>query len=282
MRWGWLVVLCACNQILDLHETSGPGGPDAAYACRTDRPLRFAATLQQLPSPDCAEYSEAATADAAVATCQGAAGVTEIWTGTRDGALMPLRGITTSFRYQPNYTPRLASDATRLYVRIDTVDINFMPIATRYDEYRNGGTGWTLVGTLGLANQLDDWLSNIARDPTDRDRVVLLRANTLQEWSYDGATWTPDHMYAAGAISPPTLRSVMFAANGLHILVIAVGADGVPQVLWGKRDSVSEPFGTLAEVPDLPVPDDNTVFMSNDCGRAYFSGLGATFYTHQL
>ena len=283
MRSGLLVLLCACNQVLDLRPTTTVGPPDAPFECRGDQPPKFSTTLRQVGSQDCEEYNEAATADVAVANCR-LEGFPQIAIGKREGPFTTAIGIDYPVTIGDSrvYAPRVSPDANRLYTRVDITG-DFTTPETRFDQYRRDGDTWTLIGVLPFANEYNDWISNLSRDPDGRERMVLLRQNTLQEYTYDGAAWTAGHMYSAGTIvGVPYVRSVMIAPDGLHLTVTAGQGQFEPaDVYWGKRASVNEPFGRLTPAPDLPVPFDSTVFMTSNCGRAYFSGLQSLFYAQQ-
>lgn len=288
MRWGIaLLLLCACNEVFGLRETVVVGGtPDAPFACPLDKPPQYAAQLRQVVTQECSDYTTVADpgVDLAVATCAAPINDRKVSTGTRDSMLTPVQGIVydcVALECQ-YYTPRLSPDGTRLYVRVDGRD-DIRPVSTWFDEYHPSGAGWNRVGRLSFANRINDWISNIARDPSGGERVVLLRADVLEEWTYDGVTWTGSHMYPSGSISPPYIRSVMLSPDSLHITVLATDDIVVaPVVLWGRRDNVGQLFGALSPIPELPVPSDYTVYTSADCGRAYFSGLETIFYAQQL
>jgi hypothetical protein len=76
--------------------------------------------------------------------------------------------------------------------------------------------------------------------------------------------------------TPPNL-----SADGLRMVFRAYESTGNTfAVFYADRESIDARFG-MAQ-PVAGVPDVSDPFMSDDCARIYFSGLGSLLYVDQL
>lgn len=279
-----LLLAAGCNPYFGIDRTRLADGnePDAPFACPTDRPLRFSTLLHIAYPQRCQEFSLAAASDLGVAVCTENF-VNRVFEASGSNPLTESAGIDyTPVSYSEIFhAPRLSPDANELYVRVDDYDLDGLQVlTTRYDSYARSGGGWTATGTLAFANQADDALSNIALQPDASARALLLRRSGLTEWVKRDGTWGLDRTYPM-TFAPLLFFSPMLSRDGLQL--IAIGGPSYSQlaVLWASHPSVDAAFTTLSSLPDLPVPEDRTIYLTDNCGRAYFTGLESVFYAQQ-
>jgi hypothetical protein len=79
------------------------------------------------------------------------------------------------------------------------------------------------------------------------------------------------------------LNDVSLSPDGLRLVAsgITIGpGSGVAAIVYAARASVNDPFSGAAPLEGTPSAG-QTPFMTEDCGRLYFSGLGSVFYISQ-
>jgi hypothetical protein len=67
--------------------------------------------------------------------------------------------------------------------------------------------------------------------------------------------------------------------DGLRVVYQAYPAGGMRSVVYADRERVDDPFQLVAPLENVPIASD--LFMTADCGRIYFAGLGAISYVER-
>ncbi|MDB4958240.1 MAG: hypothetical protein JWO36_5809 [Myxococcales bacterium] len=108
---------------------------------------------------------------------------------------------------------------------------------------------------------------------------VLAWTNTgLHEIVADGAGgWTdiPHAFSELGVTSANTFGSEL-SPDGLRLVLVAAPAGGGTRMLYADRPSPGAPFSKVQPIEDLQYLANG--FMTEDCGRVYFTTLSSVFY----
>ncbi len=282
MKWVVLLLVCGCNQVFGLNETTAidalspeslPPPPPPPECPAIGVVPAFRSRTTQLTAPGCISYTVSATH--AMGVCAG-----EVSRGDRDQGLSPV-----------TITPRPAYIVdTRLDPSLD----RFLLTTTVFDQGR--------TNLVFLEYQLQpngDWLgapgytlgqiaSGISTPSVGPDRLAVYggTAGALVEIHDDGtgAGWVgrtdyviPEVMAMGRVITQPSL-----SADGRRLMFVV--ADDFTQdlgiVYYADRASVSDPFVTAHAVDSLPAGI-AWPHMTADCGRLYYAALGTVFYAEQ-
>lgn len=270
-----LLLLAACNQIYGLDDTrlAGPVPPDAPPACQPA--LAFDRRYEQALLVPCQDYVPAADADRALASCnaggrayfaEGPIGkpLVEVDVETRPGMV---RGA-----------PRLAPEGDRAIIQHFAVSVTSM-----YSVHERDATGWRWKYDLPLIAEFDDSVGTPSRRPNAHILHARPNVGLVDEYVEDAPdAWRLARSYTTDELGTRSLYTVFnLTADGLQVIYQQASLDGTLAISHAWRDSVDARFGPGVALDGIPrrVFD---AFMTNDCGRVYFSGLSSIFYARQL
>jgi hypothetical protein len=273
-----VLLLAGCNQVYGLDPTvlqidaPGPKPPVCTPM------LEFSPRVEQVIVQNCSSYVPAVELDRALASC--GFGPEQVFAeGKRDGALAKIAFESGSANGYLE-SPRLAPEGDRAIVKH-----NMLTAMPAFSMYHRAASRWEVAYDLVAAAEFDDTMGTPSRRPSAR--VLYSRPNVglVDELVEDPpGTWRVMRSYSTAELGINTGYSALnLTPDGLHAIV--QGAASVPSTqqaifhLW--RDSLDAKFGPAVPVVGVPrlVTD---AFMTNDCGRVYFSGLSSIFYTQQL
>lgn len=290
MRAGWLVCLClcACNRVLGLsatHEIDAHPPSDAQYFdAPADAPFAcppagivpaYAKLLHQVNDQMCQQYTISSDAHLVVAACYLPSYGNMI--GPLDGELAPLV-VTT--QYTAIYYPAIAPEGDRIYAEVyDPSSMTYLLTTL----LANGDSTWQdgVVQTLPFAFGSSDQLGVPSRGPQRRAFYAHMADTTwhdLVETTPD--TWSDVRSYSASDLGVMYLYEAQLSGDALRLVGLAapMGSSSY-QVMYASRAQPSDPFPPMQP---LAVPQGATYpFLTDDCSRVYFAGLGSTLYVQQ-
>ena len=276
MRWvAVLVIACGCDRVLGLSSAAPADAlpPDAAPMCPAigGPAPAFNGALLSLGAKTCVQYSVSAASDTAMAVCtatvtmsieQGAIG------DTLTASTIDLAGI-------PVMQARIAPEGDLAIV------VGYSGSSVIRAFARGAGADWSLAATIDTTI----FTSQITTPSRGPDRHLLaLEALTagpsvIVEYA-DGGTGTWQNL---GSFDPAGLGvdidSMNLTEDGLR-LVLHDGNDN--RAYYTDRQSFGDPFRVPAIAMDtVPTGPGLFPYMSEDCGRLYFSALDRNFVIMQ-
>jgi hypothetical protein len=273
MKW-LLILLCGCNQVFGLTETS----PSDAqfYDAHTRQPphcpalgesLVFSPILHQLHY-DCSQYSESTDANLSVAMCRAADQI-QPFSGPREGPFTPITELPQRTSEFDVSGPQLDPEGDMLM--ISTFDLTNIVAAIRV--YHRAGDTWIRDADVPNAPART---SNISRGP---DHRILGTNGTsdVVELSSTSGSWQQVLTHTKAMLGVPSVGAIWLSADALRIVFVANAFDVAENrsIMYADRATKNDLFG-VARPLALPVVDD--AFITEDCGRIYFSGLRSIFY----
>ena len=153
---------------------------------------------------------------------------------------------------------------------------------TSFGMYERDATGWSRKYILPMIVDYDDSIGTPSRRPSARLIHVRPNAGLVDEWVEDAPdTWRLFHSYQPQDLGTISLYTQFnLTPDGLHAVFQQARVDGSYAVAHAWRDTIDAPFGQA--VPIMGVPRSAIdAFMTHDCGRIYFAGLGSIFYAQQ-
>ncbi len=287
-----LIFLAGCNQVFGLQDTTEAppidarqfdAPPDAPYACPpagSGEPPTFAAQFHQIvPRGNCRSYTTSPMTGVAIATCVVTAGpvTNEIRHGAIDSDLLTPSVLTPPFNSGFSL-PKLSPEGDQLWTAYLDASSSMWKIAVYTPD---GSDGWTRSVNVSSHSETIEVVSTPMR--AGRPRRVLYATTTeireLDEGSNGIWTEIVDHRYR---VPGGTAASPNLSPDGLRMVFMAVsGPLGSPEVVhYADRPNLSAPFGPAIPLVDVPAGAD-TPFLTDNCGRLYFSGLGSVLYVAQ-
>ncbi len=277
--------LAGCNQIFGLKKTQPAlfdAPADAPFTCpmlgQGLAPAFSDLFVQLIPEGTCENYTTSLpAANVAVATCMTAAEAQPTVTETgaidamalnvtptvpfaADGKLSPEGDELWVGRTDPNANALLSvytrSD-TGWLLAFDAYTVMGLPYASPSTPMKKGTPRRTLYSANGEVHELDE--------------------SAPGQWMDTGMTLTPQALGIAGIASVPQL-----SPDGLRIVFAGTGtgADAPSGVFYADRVDLSHPFGPAIRVTGPPA-EAAYAFMTSDCSRMYFAGLGSILYVPQ-
>lgn len=295
---GVLALTCGCNQAFGLQRTElvdSPPAVDAAPppACPAIGTVpTFANELYQLQARFCFSYAASGDTDQAVAICNSV-----VSAGARDTELAP---VAMTPPISPTYV-RVAPEGNRLFAAVyQTVS----PYGLQLREFSLDAAGAT---DLGVAFAAEDSPYLVASTPTRGPvRAVVfsgydaqLAASVLIEIEDPGSGWIEKRRTLVETLGVSSVSEPHLSADGLRLVFVSYdngstgssgGTDPDPSttvppspdqpVYYTDRASRDEPFGMAK--PLMTVPSFvQWPYLTEDCGRIYFSALNTVFYLRQ-
>jgi hypothetical protein len=265
-----VLAVAGCNQAFGLDRTQPVDARyfdapiDAPFACPPlgETPA-FSPSFQQVVY-DCREYSLSLDRQA-LALCGREPMLP--FEGVIDGPLdRPAVGLA-----DPTYALQFA----RLAPEGDELVATYYRAGTGYElrTYARQPNGdWSRKGTIATAPSYRD-----VSGPTRRPRHVMLTtsSNALAELVEDTPLWRQVALHPASELGVGYPGAPKLSADGLRLLLV----DGT-RVVYADRPTIEAPFRPAAPVDGLPYVTD--AFLTDDCSRVYFSGVGTVFYSQRL
>jgi hypothetical protein len=276
-----LAVLCGCNQILGLESTGAlaptdarffDAPPDAPFACPPVGTLpQFSRVLHQIQQ-DCRFYTR--SAGWATAVCRDTP--RPIAQGAPDGPFESIAELASTFPFTYE-NPQLAPEGDELFVRYSDPGAVTGAILV----FRRTGETWSPAGTVtisGVTLSAEVAFGTPSRGPNRRMFVSNYDITGIREIeldaSYHGtvvATYMPQEVDTF-LRSQPNLT-----ADGLR-MIYSVGGGISPQVSYGDRPTLADRF-TIQMLPNVPTGE--TPFLTEDCGRIYFSAASSVLWVQR-
>ena len=277
MKHAIVLALAACNQVYGLEDTrlADPVPPDAAPTCQDK--LAFDRRFEQVILMRCAYYVPAADGDLGLASCGALDGRQFFADGPVDKPLVEV-ALEAHGDSVARAFPRLAPEGDRALIThlSDTLPPTFSV------HYRDA-TKWAWAYDLPVVGDYDATVGTPSRRPHAHVMHASPNAARVDELVED----TPDNWRIVRSYTPQDLGTIslytMFnlTPDGLHVVYQRVINDGTYEMTQASRTNIDAPFGPGTPLEGIP----RTVFdafMTNDCGRIYFSGLSSIFYARQL
>jgi hypothetical protein len=281
MRW-WLVVLCACNQVLGLHGTHLPP-PDAPPACPDfGTPPQFSFVLTQIGSKFCTDYTESASAGLAMALClePNSKSSDYVETGPIGGDLAIASDIVADVGFT-NVSPRLSADGDEAIVGAQSADGSSLV----FNAYSRSGTTWTRMADRPFSANPGDMIGTITLGP--QRRVLITHALAAMN-ELDADTGDPIATYQAGDLGLAPFGSTNYVGlpalsdDGLRLVMLATPAGTTNSIaVYTDRASTTARFGPVQPLPGVPPAQE--LFLAHDCARIYYSSsaIHALFYARE-
>lgn len=276
MRW-WTaaIIACGCNQVFGLRETVLPP-PDAPPSCPAPgAPLQFASGSVGVVSESCVGYTHSTSANLAVAACVQAGGYI-IKEGALDASALVEAGLTPSIAGATFDQVALSRDGAQLYVR------QVASAASTFLRYRRTGDRWGSPEAAFAMAQLmtNDSIGVPSDDNGDGRRLVVGSTISLLElvedasgmWRFRRESLFADlgvSYVAQPNLSPDALRVVFYGTR-----TQSGGA------MYSERATRDATFGPARAISGIP-SSAQTPFMTDDCGRLYYSTTNAVVYAPQ-
>ncbi|MGE5185877.1 MAG: hypothetical protein ACM31C_27660 [Acidobacteriota bacterium] len=277
------MALAGCNQIFGLGKTQPAvyDAPiDAPYRCPPGgtgtAPAFSDLFVQVVPEGDCENYTTSLPAgNVTVATCSTTTGAQMIETSAIDAASLDLTMLTPSA-----FDPKLSPEGDELWIgRTDASNNGVVSV------YTPAGAGWQLafdaytVAGLPYVSPSTPMKKGTPRRElyTDNSEVHELDEYAPGKWRDTGMTFTAPTLGVLTFDSVPQL-----SPDGLRIVFSgrSMSVDPQPAIFYADRPDLSHPFGTAIRLVGPPAQA-TYPFMTYDCSRLYFSGLGSILYVPQ-
>ena len=281
------MVLCACDSIFGLHSTGTIDArfidarfydADLATACPPiGTTPHYSPLLVQTIVQDCFSFTFSDPLQLAVAECDSGQGSAPISSGPLGGPLTPAVGIDGS----PCPTPFLvevAPDGT-VYA------VCYNGGAFEYPTFTRAGSSW-MQGPDSLATSPTASYVFAPSGTAAPHHMLYFSGfdNLLHEVVGDLGAWTdtgnPMSPSQLGVIPPIT--SLRLSSDGLRMTLLA-DTPTSPKLevpLYSDRATIGDTFRPVDVLPGIP--DGVFPAMTDDCTRAYFTGLDSVFYVQQI
>jgi hypothetical protein len=279
-----LLVACGCDRIFDLRaaEPFDAAFFDAALAtsCPPSGTVPvFSTTPHQVLFRPCNQYTTSDRADdTAVATCSD-----HVEQGSIDSELAVAPDLAAPDASTLQFTPTLSPEGDQVYVfrYVSTTNtvLRYRRLATdRWD----GGTALAFSSSI-TGRPIE--LSTPTRGPVRRT-ILHDGSGFWHELVDDGSATLAlvDTFDPVSVLGVYNASAAQLSPDGLRVVVYGTlpRSDGtVMQSVWyADRDSLGSRFRAAAALTDVPIVNDP--FLSEDCERLYFSGIGSIWYVQQL
>jgi hypothetical protein len=276
------IALCGCNQIYGLTETRPElfdAPADAPFTCPGSGVPVFKQDPHQVTAMNCRSYTTAAAAGLATADCDGG------------GAWGTTQNVYIVFPIDTDPSPSTATVLTQassfastlIDPEGDQVFITYYPPTSGLVlvSYSSSGGSWSQGASPLLPTSFDnnDRISNPSRRP---DRRLLYFHAIDQSWhevtEASAGTWTEvrTHPELGGSADNPRL-----SADGLRVTASRYPSGGAFNApMYASRSSLDASFTPFVQITTVP-ESAAYPFLSDDCGRLYFSGVSSVFFAQQ-
>jgi hypothetical protein len=279
------VVVTACNQIFDLKPTQSVDAAheffdapiDAPFACP---PLgaspQFGSVFHQVVLQNCKDYTISAERQVAMALCDPGNGEYryDLTQGPIDGPLAIVPGFA-----DPAWDlqfMRLSPDGDKLFLLYYSTTLFMYQIRAFHFD----GAAWQRDPDLAMLSSYAEFSAATAK-PNRRAMLTDTSSRLAELVEDDTGKWVVAAVHPPAELGLGVAGAPKLSADGLRILVTGVVASGGGEhVYYSARASVVDPFPPATQL--LGVPNVRDAYMTEDCGRVYFSGLESIFYVQRL
>ena len=266
------LLLVGCNQIYGLERTQSI---DAAYfdapppTCPPlGAPPVFTQDFEQAVFQSCTDYTLSSTGRA-LARCNRV-----IAEGAVGEPLVGAVGLeqTTSMTYDH---PRLHPDGQSAIVRMT----DRTGPRTAFAVFSRTDSGWVKSSEFSVPYTM------LGSSAPSRDRhvVVVASGGALRELADDGTgTWNEVLVHDFAELGITSLGDqVNLSADGLRLILVGspIGKNEM-NLLYADRANETDRFSQAVPMPSLEYLPNG--FLTEDCGRLYFSALGTVFYVEPM
>jgi hypothetical protein len=284
--WAMCLLVAGCNPFFDISGTEPrplvdaqyfDAPADAPFACPpTGETPQFSQNLKQIVQ-NCQEVSTSTTGRIAGLCRERSAQISE---GPLEGPLVPIAGFE---QVAPTHIDlvRYAPEGDELFVRIWQDD----SVVGRIVVVRQTASGFSIDHDVTLpAGEATDSFIRFGTPSGGPKRRMFIRngsepgireieldetgASTLVG-SYTAADFGVDYFGVPGNIT----------ADGLRVVFLGSPPSSQAQPVYADRASLADRFSTARVLSGLPY--NVTPFVTADCGRLYFDGLGYIFWVQR-
>lgn len=302
-----LMLTCGCNQLFGVERTDlvdSPPPADAAIdapppSCPTDGTVpQFKNDLFNIPARYCFYYSVSEVTGEAAALCAN-----DNFTASTVGAGPIGESLVAQVLDPPMaINPYNAFVFTREGDRIAVTGWEETRAGYSTTEYRRSEAKWVFARTYVPASTMGGYYVLSAASAGPDRRAILFRyeistnAYVLEELT-ESTGWKATDSYTLAELGTESLSEPSLSADGLRLVFVSyeykdgstTGVSGgeAPQmsgsnnaVYFTARTSLSERFARAKKM--ATVPDGvGSPFMTEDCGRIYFSALNSVWFLKQ-
>ncbi|HEY1558327.1 MAG TPA: hypothetical protein VGF94_26050 [Kofleriaceae bacterium] len=274
-------LVCGCNQALGLDRTQSIP-IDAPPVCPPiGTAPAFSDIVRQGILQPCGSFSATADGADAIATCGGVVDtscdfVPQIAEGPPTGPLAPITLPLASADDLIEYAGVVETpEGDEIYAALYNA-----PLAQfRYGAFARASDGtWTWGGYRGQV--VPGTLGVPSRGP-NRHALVYGSDTFLHELVEDASGMWSEHLpaYTSSELPEPFSRPDL-SPDGLRVAYVGVDATLEPVIEYADRPSIDARFAGAQVLAGVPGSSDGP-FMSADCERLYFSGLGYILYVER-
>jgi hypothetical protein len=274
-RFALVMALSACNSAFGLEQTHLVDGPppDAPARCTPLGAPLFSPLVTQAVLANCRDYT--LTNGRAMATCFDL--VTPAYRPTTGEG--PIDGPLETATIAPTgvdnllLSPRLSPEG-ELFV----IEATRFSVPLKASVYTRDAAGWQWARDLPFAlTTYRDQIGTPSRAPSRR-MMITTEGAVLEAVEDDSGIWTTTPYTAAELGVREVKSAVNLSADGLRAVFSAATDAGEDRVFYTSR---LDPTTRFAGATALDVPYVTDAFLTEDCARLYFSGVGSVFYTQQ-
>jgi hypothetical protein len=289
IRLAILVALAGCNQVFGVGPTTLPPPDALPTGCPAiGTPPQFSNKFDQVIDESCGDYIPSAVTGIALAHCSDIAS-SYIAVGPID---QPLAAVDVPADPVVNVErPRLLPEGDGAYIVLNNYDANN---DDKFAEYRPiDATHWAFVADLNMpaaifsGSTLPTYLGAPTRAP---NRHVFVSGGGLNDidytfhelalagdgtWLEPGAPYIDGDLVASGLLEAPNLTP-----DGLRMVFRGYAASGEVGIFYADRQTIDDRFTSATILTGVPAASD--AYMTEDCTRIYFTGLGSIFYVRQI
>jgi hypothetical protein len=281
-----VVIAAGCDSVFGLDPTQPltrdaqqfDAPIDAPFACAPiGSTPQFSTLVHQVFHQDCRDYAFSTSAGFAVASCQDALFATQFASGPIDHPL-PLVSISLTPSDAQINRVWLAPAGDELFVLTYSSSLTLYTVLT-YTHQPDGS--WSRGADFTTAPAYFQ-LSAPTRGPTPHIVRTFPSDPNLHELAeMSPGSWVEVAVHSLAELGVSYPDNPHLSSDGLRLLMVTALANrlGETVVAYTDRASLGAPFRPAVALTDVPnVPD---AFMTEDCSRIYFSGIGSIFYVQQ-
>ncbi len=286
MRWfaAAAVLSCGCNQVFDIKATliadaSRPffDGPiDAAPTCPASGTVpKFAKLFHQLDVSSCTEYQTSQATDLALARCGNA--TVSVGVGRIDDTMTAAVGFDPGVNARGDV--RLAPEGNLAFMTLVPAEGIAVYSLAEYDRDALGN--WTTGPAIPIPLGVLGNISTMTRASLGRRLFVTSLSGTMDEYVEDDqAQWSDVATYGASDFGLADVGDPQLSPDGLRMVMAGTPTSGnMLQTYYVDRPDLTSRFGMPTQIDAIPGVTD--AFLTEDCGRLYFSAIDTVFYVQR-
>lgn len=265
------LLLAGCNAVFGLEPTSLPP-PDAPPTCPAyGQSLEFGTGLADAVDEPCFHYTQSGDAGIAAAAC-GTGGAYTIREGAIDAGVLADAAVVPTITGARFDQVALTPEGDQLFVR------QVAGAAGTFVRYRRVGNAWDQADTPFGPLSTNDSIGT----PSDRGTTGGRRLAVTHDISLLELAENPDGTYRQVRETLYLDLQVTYAyapnmsRDGLRVVFHGTN-NSVQRAMVAERASLDVTFGPAKPIGGIPVTV-MTPYMTEDCGRLYFSSLGKVLF----